>query len=43
MTDENRPLEAFAEDEPLPPVYSADEEIAGRCADLEPPLLMKAN
>jgi 1-acyl-sn-glycerol-3-phosphate acyltransferase len=25
MTDENRPLEAFAEEEPLPPVYAADE------------------
>jgi 1-acyl-sn-glycerol-3-phosphate acyltransferase len=35
MTDEKQSLEAFAEDEPLPPIYSADEELPGEAEGLE--------
>jgi 1-acyl-sn-glycerol-3-phosphate acyltransferase len=35
MTDEKQSLEAFAEDEPLPSIYSADEELPGEAEGLE--------
>jgi 1-acyl-sn-glycerol-3-phosphate acyltransferase len=37
MTDETRPLDAFAEEEPLPPVYASDEPPAEGAAPLEAP------
>ena len=35
MTDEKQSLEAFAEDEPLPSIYSANEELPGEAEGLE--------
>jgi 1-acyl-sn-glycerol-3-phosphate acyltransferase len=36
MTDETRPLDAFAEDEPLPAVYATDDAPAEGAPELEP-------
>lgn len=37
MTDETRPLDAFAEEEPLPPVYAEDEPLPEAAAPQEAP------